>query len=823
MFPNLPYDGYTWQITQHAGIVCADTVVGLLRGCSHLDGKKLNIADIDSRLVQSGRFASKTDRSIWRDYQQVLSEFGFTVGSASSNGVFLLTPIARELLAGKISFAEAMTLQLMRYQYANGFKQTIRDIKLNDGKNVSSFKSLTEIQENYGVKVRPFVIVWEILNRLFQDDPKEAYLTADEMSAFVLCCSTHTDVSTCGNAILANRKGNNRIEIQGSQGKNVRRNAADWMKLLSLTSIFSLDAESKGNRLFLSEQASFYEKTLQTFFDSFNERISFWNSVDEDWFSFYGRIDPKLISLLKELPRNLGWLMPSFVGGMEKKETFLSKPSGLDSRPSQIIYFGAPGTGKSFTLKIQTAPFEEQKKIRKDKKDEIRNAIAEAITKSGKLTLLNSIGFKYSDELKNIQRKDLPSYCEYDKIDELYIGSNAKPISETIQITKDDQLTDIDFIKDLIQNKRGNNNSLKWANAIGFKFGDFLKDWTHDELRKTFELSEPQMWWIYRGAQASQIRSSEIETEIKYVERVTFHPNYSYAQFVGTYKPVQDNDDKKQIKYEYVPGPFMRMYCSAKKNPNNDFLLIIEEINRANVAAVFGDVFQLLDRKKGVSEYPVAASEDVRNYLADNGINDKELCIPKNMYIWATMNSADQGVFPMDTAFKRRWEFEYIDINNNESEIDSFYLPTCIVEKENKCIFENWNSLRKKLNEKLQLIGVNEDKLLGPFFINKDTLEEISSLIEPRKDEKNEEYISVDFQITTDDARSQNKKKIEAFQKSFESKVLMYLYEDMRMYRPDIFQIKVDGKDIDKPRLSQIFKAFERDGIEIFNFSTDRS
>ena len=176
--------------------------------------------------------------------------------------------------------------------------------------------------------------------------------------------------------------------------------------------------------------------------------------------------------------------------------------------------------------------------------------------------------------MKSIQRKDLSSYCEYDKIDELYIGSNAKPISDEIQIEKDEQLTDIDFIKDLIQNKKGGNDSLKWANAIGFKFGDFLKDWTLDELRKTFELSEPQMWWIYRGAQASQIRSSEIETEIKYVERVTFHPNYSYAQFVGTYKPVQDSDDKKQIKYEYVPGPFMRMYCAAKKNSNNDFPII---------------------------------------------------------------------------------------------------------------------------------------------------------------------------------------------------------------------------------------------------------
>ncbi|MBR6123140.1 AAA family ATPase [Candidatus Saccharibacteria bacterium] len=485
---------------------------------------------------------------------------------------------------------------------------------------------------------------------------------------------------------------------------------------------------------------------------------------------------------------------------LEQYYNFLLYKKGIKEIPSenlpveedntltkQKVFFGAPGTGKSFTLKTQSSPFEDQKKIRKDKKDEIRNAIAEAITKSGKLTLLNSIGFKYSDELKNIQRKDLPSYCEYDKIDELYIGSNAKPISETIQITKDDQLSDIDFIKDLIQNKRGNNNSLKWANAIGFKFGDFLKDWTLDELRKTFELSEPQMWWIYRGAQASQIRSSEIETEIKYVERVTFHPNYSYAQFVGTYKPVQDNDDKKQIKYEYVPGPFMRMYCSAKKNPNNDFLLIIEEINRANVAAVFGDVFQLLDRKKGVSEYPVAASEDVRNYLADNGINDKELCIPNNMYIWATMNSADQGVFPMDTAFKRRWEFEYIGIDENEDGIKDYEIP---LQKKEDGSHEwiKWNDLRHSINDKLTEMKINEDKLLGPYFITEEKLK----LVEGKKEDNADEFV-----------------------KSFKSKVLMYLFEDAVKMRPgDLFNENVIGR----LRFSDICKKFDEIGQGIFNF-----
>ena len=122
----------------------------------------------------------------------------------------------------------------------------------------------------------------------------------------------------------------------------------------------------------------------------------------------------------------------------------------------------------------------------------------------------------------------------------------------------------------------------------------------------------------------------------------------------------------------------------------------------------------------------------------------------------------------------------------------------------------------------MQFIGVNEDKLLGPFFINRSSLEEISRMINPQTNPDGE-YIPVEFQITADDAGVQNKKKIEAFQKSFESKVLMYLYEDMRMYRPDIFQIKDNGKNIEKPRLSQIFDAFENDGIKIFNFSTDRS
>jgi 5-methylcytosine-specific restriction endonuclease McrBC GTP-binding regulatory subunit McrB len=157
--------------------------------------------------------------------------------------------------------------------------------------------------------------------------------------------------------------------------------------------------------------------------------------------------------------------------------------------------------------------------------------------------------------------------------------------------------------------------------------------------------------------------------------------------------PIQDSSDEKQIAYQYVPGPFMRIYAAAKQNPNNNYLLLIEEINRANVAAVFGDVFQLLDRNSdGESEYKVAASEDIKKYLAKKGIYEDELSIPSNMYIWATMNSADQGVFPMDTAFKRRWEFEYIGIDDNEYKVKDYEIPINSNQK------VNWNELRKAIN-----------------------------------------------------------------------------------------------------------------------------
>lgn len=275
-------------------------------------------------------------------------------------------------------------------------------------------------------------------------------------------------------------------------------------------------------------------------------------------------------------------------------------------------------------------------------------------------------------------------------------------------------------------------------------------------------------------------------------ERVTFHPDYSYSQFVGTYKPVMGADEK--IRYEFVPGPFMRVYVDALKSGRTEkpqpHLLLIEEINRAKVAAVFGDVFQLLDRDDDeVSEYEIQASEDIRKYLAKQlgGTPDnyQKIRIPNNMFIWATMNSADQGVFPMDTAFKRRWNFKYLGINKNEEKISGKGKIMLAGSEEPV----EWNALRKAINEKMSSdqFNINEDKLMGPFFLSKKILEsdENGMIIDTKK-----------------------------FMDAFKSKVIMYLYEDAVKQGKHRF---FDGCDSSK--YSSVCDAFDKIGVGIFGAS----
>lgn len=212
----------------------------------------------------------------------------------------------------------------------------------------------------------------------------------------------------------------------------------------------------------------------------------------------------------------------------------------------------------------------------------------------------------------------------------------------------------------------------------------------------------------------------------KQIIRTTFHPDTDYATFVGGYKPVtkKDQDGKEKIAYQFVPQCFTNAYIKAWNDLDNPYFLIIEEINRGNCAQIFGDIFQLLDRNDdGYSEYPIDADSDLREYLQKgtdedgdlvlqnkNGIAEGKLCLPPNLYLIATMNTSDQSLFPMDTAFKRRWAWEYVPIDYQNAKSSQF---TVTIGGE---VF-NWSKFLEKINTRIKKLTSSEDKQMGNFFI----------------------------------------------------------------------------------------------------------
>lgn len=180
-----------------------------------------------------------------------------------------------------------------------------------------------------------------------------------------------------------------------------------------------------------------------------------------------------------------------------------------------------------------------------------------------------------------------------------------------------------------------------------------------------------------------------------------------------------------KISYEFCPQAFTKAYVKAWQNPGEPVYLIIEEINRGNCAQIFGDLFQLLDRKDGVSEYPIDADNDLKYYLeredvlgvGHDGIANGKLRLPANLNILATMNTSDQSLFPMDSAFKRRWNWQCVPIEYEEKKRDgsvnkSYYFTINIDNN-----LYSWHDFLKKVNEKIKKTTLSEDKQMGNFFI----------------------------------------------------------------------------------------------------------
>lgn len=208
--------------------------------------------------------------------------------------------------------------------------------------------------------------------------------------------------------------------------------------------------------------------------------------------------------------------------------------------------------------------------------------------------------------------------------------------------------------------------------------------------------------------------------------RTTFHPDFDYSNFVGSYKPVMKkvdgsadgNNTQRELEYDFVPQVFTKAYIRAYKSKNDNTLsesdkqvyIIIEEINRGNCAQIFGDLFQLLDRKDGVSEYPIIPDTELINYLNENGIPGNSIRLPENLHILATMNTSDQSLFPMDSAFKRRWAMEYVPINLEQEKAVTYTFEV-------KGKKYSWVEFLRKVNPLIRKATDSEDKQMGEFFI----------------------------------------------------------------------------------------------------------
>ena len=255
------------------------------------------------------------------------------------------------------------------------------------------------------------------------------------------------------------------------------------------------------------------------------------------------------------------------------------------------------------------------------------------------------------------------------------------------------------------------------------------------------------------------------------MERLVFHPDYMYSDFVGQILPVVKKDDegKEKVRYEFKPGPFTKILKKAYEDPQRSYYLVIEEINRGNAPAIFGEIFQLLDRmdkdkdgfKKGTSEYGIT-NENIA--LEVYGDSERKVRIPANLSILGTMNTSDQNVFTLDTAFQRRWIMRMIKNSFVKHEYaDKPILDTTV----------SWKQFCEAINEEIlrrNNVTSSEDKRLGAYFVSADDL----------------------AYVETQDGDSE-KQIIEAEHKNarFAEKVIKYLWDDaFKFSHPDTFDTR---------------------------------
>lgn len=353
--------------------------------------------------------------------------------------------------------------------------------------------------------------------------------------------------------------------------------------------------------------------------------------------------------------------------------------------------------------------------------------------------------------------------------------SDFKRINETIAKIKGVDSFDIyscvhtKELQDIIDSLNNNEEFKQYEKTGSYQYSNALKTYMRflcakelfsNEAKKVKLPSNLTLQQIYYGAPGTG-KSKTIKdlTFGESVIRTTFHPDSDYASFVGTYKPITeevdlrdcygkkviDDDTKEVVKeeriaYKFIPQAFLEAYVEAwkKLGSSKKQYLIIEEINRGNCAQIFGDLFQLLDRNEyGFSDYPIVADKDMQKYLEKefagweitnkdeinqlygeaNMVNlimkGERLVLPSNLYIWATMNTSDQSLFPIDSAFKRRWDWKYVPIREGRDKATNAPLNWYINTGDKQY---DWWSFISKVNELIGSLTNSEDKKLGYFF-----------------------------------------------------------------------------------------------------------
>lgn len=364
----------------------------------------------------------------------------------------------------------------------------------------------------------------------------------------------------------------------------------------------------------------------------------------------------------------------------------------------------------------------------------------------------------------------------------------------------------------------GYNNGLKDWKIIGGDYPEYIgktmQEWTIDYKRKECSSGETDdlvhtdndmylgqnvIFYGVPGCGKSHRINALLHLDDKvnglekeYYKRVLFHPEYSYSDFVGQLRPVTEGEKGEKITYQFAPGAFTEILRDAYKDREHNYFLIIEEINRGNAPAIFGDLFQLLDRKDGVSEYSID-NKDILDYFKKESKDDDTgamaqivetierdgIRIPENLTIFATMNTCDQNVFTLDTAFKRRWRMCRI-----KNDTDLF--PEWSIVFDAKMF--TWKKFATAVNDAI-LNNCNdgtaaEDKQLGAYFVKEN------------------------------DGRDVQR---------FAEKVLLYLWDDVAKYdKSQLFDTKnyktldmvidgfVDGNNVFSPNCAELQELYKK-------------